>query len=144
MTNDERNPKPERRGALWCAMARSSFGFRYSFGFRHSSFGFGSWFMESFLGLATVHWDQEPNRPPARPRPRNQAIGSRTRTTTRTRTKGRFMESPLAISAVHRDHEPCQLVGRGVLTAPRLGGLRTARPTLRFMESPHVLDPRTG
>src|SRR5439155_13163529 len=27
------------------------------------------------------------------------------------------------------------LVGRGVLTAPRLGGLRTARPTLRFMES---------
>src|SRR6185503_4292677 len=46
MTNDERNPKPECRRTLWCAAARSSFGFRYSFGFRHSSFGFenrGSW-----------------------------------------------------------------------------------------------------
>src|SRR5262245_33357927 len=46
MTNDERNPKPECRRVLWCAMAHSSFGFRYSFGFRHSSFGFehcGSW-----------------------------------------------------------------------------------------------------
>src|SRR6185369_3744301 len=46
MTNDERNPKPECRRDLWCAVARSSFGFRYSFGFRHSSFGFenrGSW-----------------------------------------------------------------------------------------------------
>src|ERR1051325_7020873 len=56
-------------------------------------------FMGSPLGLATVHWDHEPNRPPARPRPRNQAIGSRTRTTTRTRTKGRFMESPLSLFA---------------------------------------------
>ncbi len=35
---------------------------------------------------------------------------------------------------MHWDHEPRQLVGRGVLTAPRLGGLGTARPTLRFME----------
>src|ERR1043166_10197491 len=38
--------KPECRKAVWCAMARSSFGFRYSFGFPHSSFGFenrGSW-----------------------------------------------------------------------------------------------------
>src|SRR6266540_3095156 len=46
MTNDERNPKPECERAFCCAMARSSFGFRYSFGFRHSSFGFencGSW-----------------------------------------------------------------------------------------------------
>ena len=32
-------------------------------------------------------------------------------------------------------HEPRQRVGRGVLTAPRPGGLRTARPTLRFMDS---------
>src|SRR5438445_3605109 len=32
-------------------------------------------------------------------------------------------------------HERHQLVGRGVLTAPRSGGLRTARPTFRFMES---------
>ena len=62
---------------------------RKPFGIKASVFRF----MESPLGLATVHWDHEPNRPPARPRPRNQAIGSRTRTTTRTRTKGRFMES---------------------------------------------------
>ncbi|SRR6266498_868977 len=46
-----------------------------------------------------------------------------------------FMESPLVFGAVHWDHEPRQLVGRGVLTAPRLGGLGTARPTLWFMES---------
>src|SRR5437899_12776460 len=36
---------------------------------------------------------------------------------------------------VNRSHEP-QLVGCGVLTAPRPGGLGTARPTLRFMGSP--------
>src|SRR5216117_1875438 len=46
------------------------------------------------------------------------------------------MESPHGFDVVHWDHEPRQLVGRGVLTAPRLGGLGTARPTLRFMESP--------
>src|SRR5437762_3555834 len=39
------------------------------------------------------------------------------------------MESPLVMFAVHWDHETRQLVGRGVLTAPRLGGLGTARPT---------------
>src|ERR1051326_5695355 len=42
-TNDEGNSKPEFRRALCCAMARSSFGFRYSFGFRHLSFGFEKW-----------------------------------------------------------------------------------------------------
>src|SRR5438093_7249535 len=47
----------------------------------------------------------------------------------------RFMEGPLSVFRMHWDHEPRQLVGRGVLTAPRLGGLGTARPTLRFMES---------
>src|SRR5438034_1250854 len=46
-----------------------------------------------------------------------------------------FMESPLSFFRMHWDHEPRQLVGRGVLTAPRLGGLGTARPTLWFMES---------
>src|SRR6266542_5809902 len=46
----------------------------------------------------------------------------------------KFMESPLSLFRMHWDHEPRQLVGRGVLTAPRLGGLGTARPTLRFME----------
>src|SRR5204862_24325 len=45
------------------------------------------------------------------------------------------MESPFGLPTVHWDLEPRQLVGRGVLTAPRLGGLGTARPTLRFMES---------
>jgi len=46
------------------------------------------------------------------------------------------MESSLSFFRMHWDHEPHQLVGRGVLTAPRLGGLGTARPTLWFMESP--------
>src|ERR1041385_2672463 len=41
---------------------------------------------------------------------------------------------------MHWNHEPRQLVGRGVLTAPRLGGVRTARPTLRFMESPLAIS----
>src|SRR5204862_7332610 len=50
------------------------------------------------------------------------------------------MESPFGLPTVHWDLEPRQLVGRGVLTAPRLGGLGTARPTLRFMESPHNFD----
>src|SRR5436190_18729022 len=49
------------------------------------------------------------------------------------------MESLLGLAAVHWDHEPRQRVGRGVLTAPRPGGLGTARPTLWFMESPHPL-----
>ena len=38
-------------------------------------------------------------------------------------------------------HEPRQLVGRGVLTAPRPGGLRTDRPTLRFMERCAQINP---
>jgi len=38
---------------------------------------------------------------------------------------------PLSFFRMHGDHEPRQLVGRGVLTAPRPGGLRTARPTSR-------------
>ncbi len=36
------------------------------------------------------------------------------------------MESPLSFFRMHWDHEPRQLVGRGVLTAPRLGGLGTS------------------
>src|SRR6266536_3327601 len=62
------------------------------------------WFMEreSLLGLDAAHSGHERNRPPARPRPRNQLIGSRTRT----RTKGRFMESPHDFCGVHWDHEP--------------------------------------
>src|SRR6185503_892771 len=61
--------------------------------------------MESPLSaFFRMHWDHEPDRPPARPRPRRQALESRTRTTTRTRR--RFMESPLGPTALHRDHEP--------------------------------------
>src|SRR6266853_5742597 len=46
MTNDERNPKPECRKLSVVRSPVSSFGFRHSFGFRYSSFGFvknGSW-----------------------------------------------------------------------------------------------------
>ena len=53
---------------------------------------------------------------------------------------GGFMESPSSFSRMQWDHQPCQLVGRGVLTAPRLGGLGTARPTLGFMESAHFFS----
>src|SRR5438046_10631406 len=48
------------------------------------------------------------------------------------------MGSLLSLLRMHWGHEPRQLVGRGVLTAPRPGGLGTARPTLRFMESEHL------
>ena len=48
----------------------------------------------------------------------------------------RFMEREhLQKLDVSWGHERRQRVGRGVLTAPRLGGLGTARPTLRFKES---------
>src|SRR6059036_3578608 len=40
MTNDERNPKPECRKLSVVRSPVSSFAFRHSFGFRHSSFGF--------------------------------------------------------------------------------------------------------
>src|SRR2546421_2631989 len=53
--------------------------------------------------------------------------------------RGRFLGSPLSFFRMHWDHEPRQRVGCGVLTAPRPGGLGTARPTLRFMGSFHDL-----
>src|SRR6266545_7736259 len=114
MTSDERNPNPECRveSRLPGAWAVSSFEFRHSFGFGHSSFGFenyglfnskgrsadwgerpvSGWFLESPHSFFRMHWDHEPVRPRARrrPRPRSQAIRSRTRR--RTGTKGRFME----------------------------------------------------
>src|SRR5436190_19538588 len=72
-----------------------------------------------------VHWDHEsPTGETAPPRCCRQDAGSTLR----------FMESPLGLATAHWDHEPCQLVGRGVLTAPQPGGLRTARPTVRFMQ----------
>jgi hypothetical protein len=55
--------------------------------------------MDSPHDFDAVHWDREPDRP--RPRPRNQAIGSR--------TKGGFMESPLRLATAHWDDEPRQL-----------------------------------
>src|SRR5262245_32232128 len=64
MTNDERNPKPDSRSALWWAIARSSCGFRYSCGFRHSSFGFengGSWRAD----FASAHRIGVPHQPRA-------------------------------------------------------------------------------
>src|SRR5438552_16373238 len=51
---------------------------------------------------------------------------------------------PPFVFRMHWDHEPDQLVGRGVLTAPRLGGLGTARPTLRFMESTGAGAAKSG
>ena len=50
----------------------------------------------------------------------------------------RFVESSLSFFRMRWDHEPPQRVGRGVLTAPRPGGLGTARPTLGFMEREHL------
>jgi len=67
MTKEMQSPNTEgRSGVHWPGL---SFGFRYSFGFRHSSFGFGNWFMENLLGLATVHLNHEPTPPRERPRP---------------------------------------------------------------------------
>src|SRR2546427_4279635 len=63
-----------------------------------------------------MHWDHEPDRPPARPR--NQAIGSRTSTRTTTRTKGWFMESLLSFLRMYRTMNP-------PLTPPRRGTDRT-------------------
>ena len=59
MTKEIQSPNIEgRSGVHWPG---SSFGFRYSFGFRHSSFGFGKWFMESPLSVFfRMHWDHEP------------------------------------------------------------------------------------
>jgi hypothetical protein len=59
--------------------------------------GTGAVYGKPSFGFACMHWDLEPDRPRARPRPRNQAFGSRRRTTTR--TKRRFMESPLPLFA---------------------------------------------
>jgi len=91
----------------------------------------------------SLHCDQEPDRPPARPRPRHQVIGSRTRTRTRTTTRSRFMESPLSFFRMHWDHEPTPDPSKeGSRTAwpgPLPGGVRggfVADGTNRFMESP--------
>ncbi len=45
------------------------------------------------------------------------------------------MESLHGFMTAHLDREP-YWVGRGFPTAPHDGGLRTARPTSQFMESP--------
>src|SRR6266508_4662435 len=60
------------------------------------------------------------------------------------------MDRLRSIFPVPLDHEPRQLVGHGVLTARRPGGLETARPTFWFMdrsdslflgEGPAAIDP---
>jgi len=70
MTNDERNPKPECRNALSCAIA--GFVIRHSglriticsiqkAGQRTGESGPGvGWFMESPLSFLRMHWDHEP------------------------------------------------------------------------------------
>ena len=55
----------------------------------------------------------------------------------------RFMESPLGFAAARRDHGPRQLLERVVLTAPRPGGLGTARPTVRFAEKGREVCAKT-
>src|SRR5262245_43529192 len=105
MTNDERSPKPECRKALWCAMANSSFGFRYSFGFRHSAFGFEngrSWkapFRLFSARIGTMNpltaWSSGFSRSGDAQPPKGGTPYQR-----------RFMESPLGMFAVHWDHEP--------------------------------------
>src|SRR5215510_5245824 len=108
MTNDERNPKPECRRALWCAMAHSSFGFRYAFGFRHSSFGFedgGSWkalflFLKRCIGTM--------NRPVLGvPALAGRSCASRLKAGLQTNL--RFMESPLGLGPCIGTMNRCQM-----------------------------------
>src|SRR2546423_14848171 len=55
-------------------------------------------FMSSLLSLWRTHRDHEPDRPRARPRPRNRV--GQSRTSSRTRTKGRFMSTEPAFTAL--------------------------------------------
>src|SRR5438477_503795 len=111
MTKEIRSPNTEGRSGV--RSPDSSFGFRYSFGFRHSSFVIRIWelrFMESPLSIFRMHWDHEPKM-------RNLFI-----------CKGsilRFMESPLSFIRMHWDHEP------------KMRNLFICKGSiLRFMESP--------
>src|SRR5918996_5940496 len=61
MPKEIRSPNDERSAGVRSAV--SEFGLRYSFGFRDSSFGFGSYgSVESPLDLTTLHWDHERSR----------------------------------------------------------------------------------
>ena len=94
MTNDERNPKHECQRAL--VVEAAGFVIRILPFFRISSFVIRiceAWFMESPLGLAAVHWDDEPVwivrpvRSPAFRRPGPAKAGT---------PNGQFMENPFA------------------------------------------------
>src|SRR5206468_13107029 len=82
------------------------------------------------LSFFHLHGHREPDRAPARRRPRprlrNEAIGSRTRRRTTTRTNGRFMESAGAIFGAHWHHEPADRAAAS-WTAPVLWRFRSAR-----------------
>ena len=82
-------------------------------------------FMESPLGFV-VHWDHEPYRPPARPRPRRQALESRTRTTTRTRR--RFMENVLLQELVALLHSRVDDMQSAELGSGQSGAQRRKQP----------------
>src|SRR5438477_929517 len=124
MTKEIRSPNTEGRSGV--RSPDSSFGFRYSFGFRHSSFVIRIWelrFMESPLSIVRMHWDHEPKM-------RNLFI-----------CKGsilRFMESPLSIVRMHWDHEPTPSPSKEGSNirwpVPLLGGVRGGLVRARFME----------
>ena len=124
MTKEIQSPNIEgRSGVHWPGW---SFGFRYSFGFRHSSFGFGNWFMESPVSFFRMHWDLEPFRIPL-----NRPAGTFSPTGGEGWDEGvRFMESPVGLTTVHWDHEP-QAVTRPPESADKSDALQTLRAVRR-------------
>src|SRR5205823_2761750 len=108
-------------------MARSSLGFRYSFGFRHSSFGFencGSWKapFRFFARIGTMNpsgssgrFGVPPSGGPDRLKPGLQTFGS--------------WRAPFRFFRMHWDHEP------------KMRNLFICKGSiLRFMESWHVFE----
>jgi hypothetical protein len=134
MTNDERNPK-RRRAAhsktwrkierLW--PTRQRLGVRRSYAaFEESTRSELIRFMESPLGVATVHWDLERvgRVTPCAPQFGNAQTARRGLT----RPTFRFMESPLGVATVHWDLET-----RGVARPPESADKSDALQTLRAL-----------
>ena len=140
MTKEIQSPNVEGRSGA--RSPDSSFGFRYSFGFRHSSSGFGNWFMESPLSLFRMHRDHEPS---GRSEFRLQPVRA-----TRIPPKGgtpnqpRFMESPHGVSSCIGTMNPAATT-TGARTSVRLNaacGINSALlEAVRFRESPHGSAP---
>ena len=86
-------------------------------------------FRESPLGPATVDWDHEPTcfagSAGILPASRRFRVEGQNKPAGRQRSQASFMESPLAISAVHRDHESETRKSFGIKAS-----------VFRFMESP--------